>query len=101
MCALRTYFVSRNCVLCSGRATLIFGGARTWEQVFPKFKMATTSALVAYDSDSSDEEKSTEDLPDDNEPAPDATVDITALKSKFLLNSAPVVTAKVYKKNTK
>ena len=60
--------------------------------------MATTSSIVAYDSDSSNEEKSSDDLPDDNEHTVDNTVDITALKSKFLLNSAPVVTAKVEKK---
>ncbi len=57
--------------------------------------MAATSSLVAYDNDSSDEEISPKDLPDVDENAADNTVDISTLKSKILLDSAPAVTAKV------
>jgi hypothetical protein len=57
--------------------------------------MAATTSLVSYDSDSSNEEIGSKDLPDDNENTADNTVDVTALKSKILLNSAPAVTAKV------
>ncbi|CAB4019634.1 pre-mRNA-processing factor 17, partial [Paramuricea clavata] len=56
--------------------------------------MAATTSLVSYDSDSSNEEIGSKDLPDDNENTVDNTVVITALKSKILLNSAPAVTAK-------
>ena len=73
---------------------------RAWEQSFAKFKMAATTSTslvsyVSYDSDSSNEEIGSKDLPDDNENTEDNTVDVTALKSKILLNSAPAVTAKV------
>ena len=57
--------------------------------------MAATTSLVAYDSDSSNEEIDTKDSVDDSENTRDAAVDISSLKSKILLNSAPVVTAKV------
>ena len=57
--------------------------------------MAATTSLVAYDSDSSSEEIDTKDSVDDSENTRDAAVDISSLKSKILLNSAPVVTAKV------
>ena len=57
-------------------------------------KMAATTSLVSYDSDSEDEEK-TSDLGDNEEHLAEKTVNITSLKSKFLLDSAPAVTAKV------
>lgn len=57
--------------------------------------MAANTSLVAYDSDSSNEEIDTKGSGDDGEDIRDDAVDISALKSKILLNSAPVVTAKV------
>ena len=60
-----------------------------------KFNMAASTSLVAYDSDSSNEEIDTKDSGDDGEKPRGVAVDISALKSKILLNSAPVVTAKV------
>lgn len=57
--------------------------------------MAAKTSLVSYDSDSSTEEINSKDLPDEDENTEDNTVDIAALKSKFLLNSAPIVNAKV------
>ena len=58
--------------------------------------MATAStSLVSYDSDSSSEEESTKGVPDESETMRESVVDITALKSKILLNSAPTVTVKV------
>ncbi|XP_028415005.1 pre-mRNA-processing factor 17-like [Dendronephthya gigantea] len=56
--------------------------------------MAAKTSLVSYDSDSSSEEINTKDLPDEDENIETNTVDIAALKSKFLLNSAPTVNAK-------
>lgn len=55
--------------------------------------MAAINSLVSYASDSEEEEK--DDLPESNEISQGRSVDILALKSKFLLNSAPSVTAKV------
>ena len=56
--------------------------------------MAATTSLVSYGSDS-EEEEIPDDLQEDDQDRPEDRVDITSLKSKFLLNSAPIVTAKV------
>ncbi|XP_046864429.1 pre-mRNA-processing factor 17-like [Xenia sp. Carnegie-2017] len=55
---------------------------------------ASPKSLVSYQSDSSDEERSNNDKSKEGEKSIESTVNMDALKPKFLLNSAPIVDAK-------
>ena len=52
-------------------------------------------SLVSCQSDSSDEERSNNDKSKEGEKSIESTVNMDSLKSKFLLNSALIVDAKV------